>query len=167
MVYELQYRSVYRLSSTYSMSDEAAIRRVNLNRLCKARSWKPADLHSAMGEDGGTYSYWPNLLSNSKKSFGEKTARKIEDALSLPRGWLDRDDEVPPPNEKPQDEGKLTLVVAEALKTLGPEARREALEFFRFKLERQNSIGVAEKLAQYISDDGRDPADLRSPRKPS
>lgn len=65
------------------------IRRDNLNRLCKARGWSPVDLHRAMGDAGGNYSFWPQILKDPKKAFGEKLARKIEDKLALPRGWLD------------------------------------------------------------------------------
>jgi hypothetical protein len=38
---------------------------------------------------GRTYSYWRDLLSDPKKSFGEKIAREIEDKLPLPPGSLD------------------------------------------------------------------------------
>lgn len=74
------------------MSDDAAIRKANLKRLCKARHWEMADLKAHAGRH---YSFWPALL-NGDKSFGEKLARSIEDQLELPRGWLDRDDTVPP-----------------------------------------------------------------------
>jgi hypothetical protein len=134
------------------MSDEAAIRRKNLARLCKVRGWGPKELHEAMGEDGGVYSFWPNLLNNPKKSFGEKVARRIEDSLNLPRGWLDTDDDVPP-LEGDSDRKKRNLAVADALNTLGPAARREALEFIRFKLVGQEELRVAEELAAYIKRD--------------
>ena len=75
------------------MNDEAAIRRSNLQRLCKARQWGPTELHQHAGR---SYSFWPSLLKGPK-SFGEKLARSIEDQLDLPRGWLDREDAVPLP----------------------------------------------------------------------
>lgn len=64
------------------MSEDASIRRENLNRLkigAKELSEKV----------GGRYTYWRDLLTDSKKSFGEKAARKIEEKLGLPRGSLD------------------------------------------------------------------------------
>lgn len=69
-----------------AMSEDAAIRRENLRRLCHARQWRPRDLER---EVGGTYSYWRDLLETTSKPFGEKAARRIEDKLGLPRGWLD------------------------------------------------------------------------------
>lgn len=73
------------------MSDDAEIRRANLNRLCKARGWKSADLAAHTGRG---YSFYPPLLKGPK-SFGEKLARDLEHELEPPRGWLDRADEVP------------------------------------------------------------------------
>lgn len=69
------------------VSDDAVIRRANLNRLSKARGWDAHGLAKAVGEGG--YSYWQALLTNTKKAFGEKVARKIEERCSLPRLWLD------------------------------------------------------------------------------
>lgn len=72
------------------MSEDAAIRRGNLQRLCKERNWGQKDLYLAMGgEASGAYSLWPQILNSPKKTFGEKLARKIEERLDLPRGWLD------------------------------------------------------------------------------
>ncbi|XVJ68202.1 MAG: hypothetical protein HEQ39_09575 [Rhizobacter sp.] len=75
------------------MSDDAMIRRANLKRLMKARGWNYATLAELTGKG---YSYWPELLKNEKKSFGEKVARSIEQALELPRLWLDDAAEIPP-----------------------------------------------------------------------
>ena len=45
---------------------------------------------------GSRYSFWNDLLKGNK-SFGEKLARRIEEGLELPRGWLDEAGaEVPP-----------------------------------------------------------------------
>lgn len=38
----------------------------------------------------GRYTYCRDLLEDSSKSFGEKAARKIEDLLHLPSGYLDQ-----------------------------------------------------------------------------
>ena len=64
------------------MSEDASIRRENLNRL----KIGPGDLSERVG---GRYTYWRDLLTDPKKSFGEKIARKIEEKLGLPRGSLD------------------------------------------------------------------------------
>ena len=68
------------------VSEDAAIRRENLRRLCHARQWRPRDLERELG---GGYSYWRDLLETTSKPFGEKVARRIEEGLGLPRGWLD------------------------------------------------------------------------------
>lgn len=64
------------------MSDDAAIRRANL----QLSGVTNADLCSKVGHGP---SYWSNLRTDPKKSFGEKIARKIEDGMGWPRGWLD------------------------------------------------------------------------------
>lgn len=63
------------------MSDDALIRRQNLRTL----GLGPTEL---VKQVGSSYSYWRDLLEGNK-SFGEKAARRIEDALGLPRGVLD------------------------------------------------------------------------------
>jgi hypothetical protein len=67
------------------MNDQKLVRLNNLQRLCQERSIGPRDLVTSVGS---TYSYWRDLLAGDR-SFGEKISRRIEDALSLPRGWLD------------------------------------------------------------------------------
>lgn len=73
-----------------AVSDEAAIRRANLRALCKTRGWTARDLHQRM--QWARYTYWRDLIEDPKKSFGEKSARRIEEALDLGRGWLDEPD---------------------------------------------------------------------------
>lgn len=63
------------------MSDDALIRRANLKNL----GLTPKELS---GRVGHSYQYWRDLLETDK-SFGEKTARNIEEKLGLPRGQLD------------------------------------------------------------------------------
>jgi hypothetical protein len=63
------------------MSEDALIRRANL----KALGYTPTDLVARIGK---SYQYWRDLM-NTEKSFGEKTARNIEDKLGLQRGQLD------------------------------------------------------------------------------
>lgn len=64
------------------MNDFAQTRRANLNRWVKS----PKALHEVMG---GSYPYWRDLMADANKSFGEKTARRIEDAHGWPTGALD------------------------------------------------------------------------------
>lgn len=64
------------------MSDDAQIRRENL----KSLGLGPGSLVEKLGKTPG---YWSSLMK-PPKSFGEKTARSIEDGLCLPRGWLDQ-----------------------------------------------------------------------------
>lgn len=63
------------------MSDDALIRLANL----KAIGYSPTELSRVMGT---SYQYWRDMLAG-RKSFGEKTARNIEDKFNLPRGCLD------------------------------------------------------------------------------
>lgn len=71
-------------------SDDTLIRRQNLRKLMAIRQWAVADLNGNLG--WGRYTYWRDLLENPDKSFGEKVARKIEEAAKdVPRGWLDMD----------------------------------------------------------------------------
>ena len=63
------------------MSEDALIRRSNL----KALGYSPTELVARIGK---SYQYWRDLM-NTDKSFGEKTARNIEEKLGLQRGQLD------------------------------------------------------------------------------
>lgn len=42
------------------------------------------------------------------------------------------------------------LVLDEALRSLGPEARKEALDFIRYKLDRARATLISEKLGRYM-----------------
>jgi hypothetical protein len=64
------------------MADEAVIRRTNFRLLAKT----PKGAHDRLG---GRYSYWRDLMEDANKSFGEKVARRIEEAYEVPRGCLD------------------------------------------------------------------------------
>jgi len=69
------------------MNEDAMIRRANLIAL----KLTPKDLARRAGY--GRYTYWRDLMENDKKSFGEKAARRLEEALELsPRGCLDDPD---------------------------------------------------------------------------
>lgn len=67
------------------------IRLANLRSLNKQEPERGEFIKDLMKEVGvGRYSYWRDLLAGNK-SFGEKIARRIEDCLRLPDGWLDVD----------------------------------------------------------------------------
>lgn len=72
------------------MSEDALVRYENLERLCKARAWGATELSAASGR---SYSQCRDYLkwrtAKTRKSFGEKMARAFEQALGLPRNWLD------------------------------------------------------------------------------
>lgn len=69
------------------MSDLRLIRKANLRILMRRRGLTLKDLASALGN---YQSYWSEMLSlDSKKSFGEKAARRIESKLGLSDGWMD------------------------------------------------------------------------------
>jgi hypothetical protein len=77
---------------TAAMSEDALIRLNNLLSL-KLGATELSD------RVGGRYTYWRDLLSGNK-SFGEKIARKAEEKLGLPRGWLDKGGDLPSLAEK-------------------------------------------------------------------
>lgn len=72
-----------------AVSEDKLIRLENLKIVMRDRQLEIADL---MRDVGGRYSYWRDLIAGDK-SFGEKAARKIEEKLKLPRGWLDSSEE--------------------------------------------------------------------------
>ncbi len=63
------------------MSDDALIRKANLKALGKSAS----ELASITGK---SYQYWRDVME-TPKSFGEKSARNVEEKLGLPRCSLD------------------------------------------------------------------------------
>lgn len=69
------------------------IRLTNLQAITKARGLNPGDLAKLAGRKP---SYYSDLL-RGKKSFGEKAARTLEQALDLPRNWLDQIHDTPEP----------------------------------------------------------------------
>lgn len=69
---------------TAKMNDSTLIRLENLRALCKT----PAELTTLVGN---SKQYWSDML-RGRKSFGETAARKIEEKLELPRGFLDQPD---------------------------------------------------------------------------
>lgn len=92
------------------MNDDALIRLENL----KALNLTAQQLSERVG---GRVSYWSDLM-RGKKSFGEKVARKIEDKLEMPRGYMDAADEEAPIFVVPEPEPAAQPDVMQALKTL-------------------------------------------------
>jgi transcriptional regulator with XRE-family HTH domain len=88
---------------------------------------------------------------NGVRSITEESAREIEAAARRPRGWLDQLDD---DGESPRS----SMVLDEAIRSLGPEARREALDFIRYKLERARATFLAEKLGRYMAELDREDA---------
>lgn len=81
-----QHRSVFERPSNATMAADKLIRVENLKALCEERSLTAKDLERLVG---GRDTYWHGMLAGTR-SFGEKAARKIEEKLTLPRGWLDQ-----------------------------------------------------------------------------
>lgn len=124
------------------MSDERLIRLRNFQRLCKARGLTPAHLSIELGS---TYPYWRDLLAG-QKSFGEKAARRIEEGLKLPRGWLDKEGGDVPPAAPIDRENIPSITVTDEL----PKGMRvsandvtAALRLLAFVFERSSPIARA------------------------
>jgi SOS-response transcriptional repressor LexA len=109
------------------MSTPGTLRRHNLRSL----GLTPSQLEQA---GVGRYSYCRDLLEDPSKSFGEKVARKVEELLRLPGGWLDTvhgREEAPalpvlPAEVKPVASGYVRLpVLAEAAAGPGRVAQHE------------------------------------------
>jgi hypothetical protein len=95
------------------MNDDALIRLSNLKALGLTAKLLEQQV-------GGRYTYWRDLLAG-QKSFGEKIARKIEEAMGYPRGYLDQ------VIDKPADEWPFQRLTQAQLRDL-PTAYLEAIE---------------------------------------
>ena len=75
-------------------NDLSETRRKNLRAYCAkpGRNWDAGRLATELRY--GRYTYWRDML-NGSKPFGERAARRFEDALGLSRGYLDVVDERP------------------------------------------------------------------------
>ena len=87
------------------MGEDALIRLENL----RATKLGPSELSLRAG---GRSSYWSDMLAG-KKSFGEKAARKIEEALGMPRGALDKPGSAEPVQAMPDASTPLTTAAME------------------------------------------------------
>lgn len=94
------------------------MRLIRVERLRAALQWKGMSQSELAENLKVNPSYISDLLKpGSTKSFGEKAARKIEDALQLDTGWLD---EAPPPLDAT---GLLAPEILERIAALSPEQR--------------------------------------------
>jgi transcriptional regulator with XRE-family HTH domain len=115
------------------------VRLARLRQLLEQHGNSKAKLAVALKKAPAQVSQW----FNGVRQITEDTARELERNAKLPDGWLDRlEDENAGSEEK-------VMVLDEALRSLGPDARREALDFIRYKLERAGSHIVGEELARY------------------
>lgn len=135
------------------MSDDALIRRKNLERWMKNNGVGVAGLNAKLGF--GRDSYWRDLLGPNK-SFGEKVARRIEEAANLPRGWLDTPQAgaaAAPPAVGPAAEGPPAGLVDFGSRRVS-ETEWQMLEDIRLVLqdaaEREAVMGPIKKRAAAI-----------------
>ena len=90
-----------------------------------------------------------NQWFNGVRTITERSAREIESKAGRPEGWLDA-------SEGEVEDYRQTLVVTEALNSLGRAKRREVLSYIAFVTQQAGQTGVAERLARYARDDGDD-----------
>lgn len=85
----------------------------------------------------------------SPRPMGPKAAKAIARAYAngRPLDWIDN----PPDESEVALEQAAPLVLDEALRSLGPEARQEVLDFIRFKITRSSAPHVQEMRARYLS----------------
>lgn len=113
------------------MKDIDEIRRDNI-RLIEHECGGPA---AAAGRIGMSHTQFTNLRNGAKDSKTGKprgmrkgTARRIEEALNKPLGWLDVDHSQPPATELiPYDTSDVHEITKRFLSA--PEAKREVIEF--------------------------------------
>lgn len=86
------------------MNENGLIRLNNLKRL----GMSALDLSERVG---GQKSYWHGMLAGSRP-FGEKVARKIEEALDLPRGSMDDDGATKPVTQSQYKPSPYALALA-------------------------------------------------------
>jgi len=120
------------------------IRKQNLTLLGK----KPGELSALLGK---SYSYWRDLMVDPKKSFGEKTARDIEERYPLPRGWLDvpHDDREPVPQPGQVNSAVAQPVILDEF-TVPSTLRWEDLEKMEQLPERFTVVMPDDALAGHI-----------------
>jgi len=110
------------------------IRHDNFKRRCEEADLDARKLAARFkdGEEGelrGGYSYWQGLL-NGTRPFGEKIARKLEDALGWPRYSLDET-----PSKMPEGYVRLDArerAMVESYRAISKEARQLDFELDQF-----------------------------------
>lgn len=138
------------------MADEAVIRKQNLVRYC--REHKPPLAATDLAELlGSRVSLWADLLAGRKPSFGEKLARRIEEGLGLPRGYLDQVHDGEAPASRGPD--------------LTPDERRLLLAFRTvLREDRTNTLAAIERRAREVAElreQVREEAASAAPASPS
>lgn len=120
------------------MADEAVIRKRNLARYC--REHKPPLAATDLAELlGSRVSLWSDLLAGRKPSFGEKLARRIEEGLGLPRGYLDQVHDGEAPVTRAPD--------------LTPDERRMLLAFRTvLREDRANTLAALERRSREVAE---------------
>jgi hypothetical protein len=130
------------------MSDERLVRLQNLQAYVRRRGLSPNDLVAKLGS---RYSFWRDLLVGDKTSFGEKLARRIEDGLDLPKGWLDSpgDGDLEPPSAvtvAKEPTGAYSIPPNAAAATLSPRALQLARLYDAASDERKGRFEAAMTL---------------------
>jgi len=116
------------------------IRLERLAELLREHDNNKAALARAIKKAPAQVSQW----FSGDRTITEVSAREIEKEAKRPHLWMDSLDD----NETAATQRKA-LVLAEALNSLGPDARQEALDYIRFKLERAGAHTLSERLARY------------------
>jgi hypothetical protein len=125
---------VLSLRFTLGVSEEKLIRHDNFKRRCEEADLNARKLAARFkdGQEGdlkGGYSYWQGLL-NGTRPFGEKIARKLEDALGWPRYSLDET-----PSKMPEGYVRLDArerAMIESYRAISKEARQLDFELDQF-----------------------------------
>lgn len=120
-VTDRQHQLVLVALSTPPVADEALVRLGNLKAVLKARGLGATDLAkmAKAAHQKGRVSYFADLIKD-RKSFGEKTARRIEGLLGIPQGSLDQVDAGRVGKLQP-----LALAVAEEFQRIPAEHEQE------------------------------------------
>jgi hypothetical protein len=129
------------------MNDERLIRLSNFQRLCETWQLTATELVNRLGS---RYSFWRDLLADEKPSFGEKLARRIEEGLLLPRGWLDQADaQIPQETSASPTLFADTLVIADLLRKAPVEDRHAWIAGMQRDLKRSAAEYSPDDLARF------------------
>lgn len=129
----------FRSDRYYSLVNIKEVRLARLQELLAEQNNNKAALARLLGKQPAQVSQW----FNGVRTITEESAREIEKKAKRPSGWMDDLNTGAPPSRE-------ALVLDEALRSLGADARREALEFVRFKLERARNKPIAQKIERLL-----------------